>query len=109
MLLSDPWRSLPSNFPAGNSIFLALGRNSAILILGPNLSANKARNRPCSISRAERKTHWPKFFATFLKYTAHLQKRWRRRDVCDVTVCWKHNWRDVPEGIEVIELSKVIG
>jgi hypothetical protein len=36
-------------------------------ILGQNIPANKARNRPCSSSRAERKPHWPEFFASFQK------------------------------------------
>src|SRR5579864_3083683 len=49
-------------------IFLILGEVRPFCILGQNLPANKARNRPCSISRAERFTHWPKFFATFRKY-----------------------------------------
>ena len=28
---------------------------------------------------------------------------------CDVIVCWRHNWPDCPEGIEVVELSRVLG
>jgi len=28
---------------------------------------------------------------------------------CDVLVCWRHNWKECPEEIEVIELSKIIG
>ncbi len=28
---------------------------------------------------------------------------------CDVLVCWKHNWKECPEEIEVIELSKIFG
>jgi hypothetical protein len=38
-------------------------------ILGQNAPANKARNWPCSISHAERKRYWPKFFVTFRKYS----------------------------------------
>jgi hypothetical protein len=59
-----------SIFPAGNSIFLLLGEVRPFCILAQSSPANKARNRPCSISRAERKRYWPKFFATFCKYTA---------------------------------------
>jgi hypothetical protein len=29
-------------------------------------------------------------------------------DGCDVIVCWRHNWPNCPENIEVIELSTVI-
>lgn len=28
---------------------------------------------------------------------------------CDVIVCWHHNWRQCPEHIEVLDLSRVIG
>jgi hypothetical protein len=28
---------------------------------------------------------------------------------CDVIVCWRHNWKECPEEIEVIELSKIFG
>jgi hypothetical protein len=28
---------------------------------------------------------------------------------CDCIVCWDHNWRDVPEHIEVIELKRFFG
>ncbi len=28
---------------------------------------------------------------------------------CDVIVCWKHNWKECPESIEVIELCKLVG
>jgi hypothetical protein len=27
---------------------------------------------------------------------------------CDVIVCWRHNWKECPENIEVVELSSVI-
>jgi hypothetical protein len=27
---------------------------------------------------------------------------------CDVIVCWRHNWDECPENIEVVELSSVI-
>jgi Homing endonuclease associated repeat len=28
---------------------------------------------------------------------------------CDVIVCWRHNWRECPAEIEVIELSRIVG
>jgi hypothetical protein len=27
---------------------------------------------------------------------------------CDVIVCWKHNWKECPGNLEVIELRKVL-
>ena len=28
---------------------------------------------------------------------------------CDMIVCWRHNWKECPEGIEVVELCKLVG
>ena len=28
---------------------------------------------------------------------------------CDMIVCWKHNWKECPAEIEVIELSRLMG
>ena len=28
---------------------------------------------------------------------------------CDVLVCWRHNWKECPEEIEVVELSRLLG
>jgi len=30
-------------------------------------------------------------------------------DSCDVIVCWRHNWPDCPERLEVVELARVVG
>jgi len=27
----------------------------------------------------------------------------------DIIICWEHNWPECPEGIELIELSKLVG
>jgi hypothetical protein len=57
--------------PAGRFRIGAFGQTPTILYLSQNVLANKARNRPCSSSRAERNHHWPEFFATFREYSAH--------------------------------------
>jgi hypothetical protein len=28
---------------------------------------------------------------------------------CDVLVCWRHNWKECPEEIGLVELSKIFG
>lgn len=28
---------------------------------------------------------------------------------CDMIVCWRHNWKECPEGIEVVELCRMFG
>jgi len=31
-----------------------------------------------------------------------------RRNGCDAIVCWRHNWKECPEELEVIELKKLL-
>jgi hypothetical protein len=57
------------HFLAWETQFCVLDEVQPFCILGQNVPAKKARNRPCSISRAERKADWPKFFVTFRQYT----------------------------------------
>src|SRR5579864_1762032 len=52
-------------FPHEKFNFLFLGEVQPFCILEQNIPANKARNRPCSISRAERNAHWPKILCNF--------------------------------------------
>ena len=28
---------------------------------------------------------------------------------CDMIVCWRHNWKECPESIEVVELCRLFG
>ncbi|HEY2498335.1 MAG TPA: hypothetical protein VGK24_14825 [Candidatus Angelobacter sp.] len=35
-------------------------------------------------------------------------KHRHRADRCDVIVCWKHNWKECPKGLEVVELGKEV-
>jgi hypothetical protein len=67
--------------PQGELNFLFLGEVRPFCILSQTHPANKARNRPCSISRAERKADWPKFFVTFRKYTCPRPLKMRRSPV----------------------------
>jgi hypothetical protein len=43
----------------------------------------------------------------------HMSRNFRRHGHaaagCDVIVCWRHNWQECPKGLEVVELSKVVG
>jgi hypothetical protein len=52
---------------------------------------------------------WQRVRIEFEYDSRNFLKHKHRPGGCDVIVCWKHSWKEVPEGIEVIELSKVIG
>jgi hypothetical protein len=40
--------------------------------------------------------------------SANFARHGHDPEKCDVIVCWKHNWKNCPKHIEVIELSKIV-
>lgn len=41
-------------------------------------------------------------------YSRNFKEHKHDSTKCHGIICWKHNWPDVPEGLEVIELSRVV-
>ena len=52
---------------------------------------------------------WQRVRIEFEYESRNFQKHRHRKDGCDVIVCWKHNWKECPEWIEVVELGKYCG
>ena len=52
---------------------------------------------------------WQRVRIEFEYDSRNFVKHRHRKDGCDVIVCWKHNWKECPEWIEVVELEKAIG
>jgi hypothetical protein len=48
---------------------------------------------------------WQRVRIEFEFDSRNFVKHHHRPGGCDIIVCWKHSWKDVPEGIEVIELK----
>jgi hypothetical protein len=51
---------------------------------------------------------WELVFIELELYSRNFKSHRHNPKGCHVIVCWKHNWPDCPEWIEVIELSKVV-
>jgi hypothetical protein len=52
---------------------------------------------------------WQRVWIEFELYSRNFLEHQHDPRGCDIIVCWVHNWPECPEGIEVIELSKIIG
>jgi HNH endonuclease len=52
---------------------------------------------------------WQRVRIEFEFDSRNFVKHRHRKDGCDLIVCWRHGWKDAPEWIEVVELSKVVG
>ncbi len=63
----------------------------------------------CEAMREVRKGIWQRVLIEFEYESRNFERHGHRRDGCDVIVCWRHNWKDCPKGIQVVELRRVMG
>jgi hypothetical protein len=62
----------------------------------------------CEAKREVAPGKWELVFVEFELYSRNFKEHRHDPTKCHAIVCWKHNWPDVPEWLEVIELSKVV-
>ena len=52
---------------------------------------------------------WQHFRIEFEYESRNFRDHRHDPEKCDLIVCWRHNWKDCPPNLQVLELSKVIG
>lgn len=63
----------------------------------------------CEALREVAPGKWQRVWIEFELYSRNYLEHQHEGKVCDIIVCWVHNWPGCPEEIEVIELGKIIG
>ncbi|HEU4417179.1 MAG TPA: hypothetical protein VFT65_20495 [Candidatus Angelobacter sp.] len=61
----------------------------------------------CIAMRDMGRGRWQLVRIEFEYESRNFQKHRHRHDRCDLIVCWRHNWKDCPKGLEVLELSSL--
>jgi hypothetical protein len=51
---------------------------------------------------------WQRVRIEFEFESRNFHRHRHHPDGCDIIVCWRHNWRECPPHLEVIELSKLV-
>src|SRR5258708_5955291 len=62
----------------------------------------------CEALREYRPGCWQRVAIEFEFESRNFLRHGHKASDCDIIVCWCHNWDDIPKGLEVIELSKVV-
>jgi hypothetical protein len=62
----------------------------------------------CEAKRRIGPDRWQRVNIEFEFESKNYREHGHPLDGCDVIVCWRHNWSECPEHIEVVELSRVI-
>jgi len=51
---------------------------------------------------------WINVSAEFARNSIDFERHGHDPDDCDMIICWKHNWSDIPSDMKIIELRKVL-
>ncbi len=62
----------------------------------------------CEAMRQVTPQRWQRVHIEFEFESRNFRDHGHPASGCDVIVCWRHNWTECPQGIEVVELSSVV-
>ena len=62
----------------------------------------------CEAMREVQPGKWQRVRIEFEYESRNFRKHRHNRKGCDVIVCWRHNWKDCPRDLEVVELRRYI-
>ena len=62
----------------------------------------------CEAMREVRPGKWQRVRIEFEYESRNFRKHRHSHKGCDVIVCWRHNWKECPRDLEVIELSRLV-
>jgi hypothetical protein len=76
--------------------------------LGYTVVAIQTAFPDCEAMRAISPGNWQRIRIEFEFESRNFRDHGHPADGCDLIVCWRHNWRDCPPQLEIIELASVI-
>lgn len=76
--------------------------------LGYLVEAVQAGFPDCEAKRQIAPGKWQRVRIEFEFESRNFLEHGHRADGCDLIICWRHNWADCPENLEIVELSSVI-
>ena len=76
--------------------------------LGYMIEAVQTGFPDCEAMRQIAPERWQRVHIEFEFESRNFRDHGHPASGCDVIVCWRHNWDECPEGIEVVELSSII-
>jgi len=76
--------------------------------LGYYVEAVQAGYPDCEAKRQTAPGKWQRVKIEFEFESKNFRDHGHPPEGCDIIVCWRHNWLDCPEHLEILELSQVI-
>ena len=98
-----PLTNAPSNEAGVVALFCMIAPE-----LGFQIEAIQSAFPDCEARRQVRPGKWQRVWIEFEYESRNFALHHHDPSKCDMIVCWRHNWNKCPEGIEVLELRKVV-
>ena len=76
--------------------------------LGYMVEAVQAGFPDCEAKRQTGPNRWQRVRIEFEFESRNFHDHGHPHEGCDVIVCWRHNWSECPDNLEIVELSRVI-
>ena len=77
--------------------------------LGFQVESLQGKFPDCEAKREVVKGKWQRSRIEFEYESKNFHLHGHDPKGCDVIVCWRHNWKECPEELEVIELCRIVG
>jgi hypothetical protein len=76
--------------------------------LGYLVESVQAGYPDCEAKRLVGPNRWQRVRIEFEFESRNFRDHGHAPDECDIIVCWRHNWPECPEHVEVVELASII-
>ena len=108
-VMGDPFdRSPMTNAPVNElGVMVLFGMVAARL--GLQVESVQGKFPDCVAKRQVAPGKWQHLRIEFEYESKNFKLHGHDPEGCDMIVCWRHNWKECPDGIEVVELCKLIG
>jgi hypothetical protein len=109
-VMGEPFdRSPMTNAPVNELGVMVLFGMVAGPLLGLQVESVQGKFPDCVAKRQVAPGKWQHLRIEFEYESKNFKLHGHDPKGCDMIVCWKHNWKDVPADLEVIELCRLIG
>jgi hypothetical protein len=108
-VMGEPFDRSPLTNAPMNELGVVLLFGMVAADLGFQVESLQGKFPDCEAKREVFKGKWQRSRIEFEYESKNFHLHGHDPKECDVIVCWRHNWRDCPEELEVIELCRIFG
>ncbi|HET6845048.1 MAG TPA: hypothetical protein VFK06_25690 [Candidatus Angelobacter sp.] len=107
-IMGQPFDSSPLTNAPVNELGVVFLFGILAAELGFQVESLQSNFPDCEARREVQPGRWQRQRIEFEYESKNFERHGHDPRQCDVIVCWRHNWKECPEGLEVVELGKIM-